>query len=233
MTNHHPIEISQVAGAIDHTLLSPELTEAETLAGCALAKGTPLASVIVKPCFVRQAVAALKGSTVPVGTVIGFPHGSSTTHVKISEAKRALTEGALELEMVLNLGYLRGGKRELVKDDIRAVCGLAHMNGARVKVVLESGYLSDEERIIASHLAVEAGADWIVTATGFGPSGANLRDAQLIRETVGESVQIKAAGGIHTLQDVLVFINAGCTRVGTDCTEEILGSVMNTLSFHY
>jgi len=178
------ITYEQLAKSIDHSLLRPELTHAEVVAGCVLARKYNVASVCVKPCHVRLAVEELKGSQVKTGAVVGFPHGSNTTAIKVAEALQAMADGAVELDMVLNIGELRSGNAELVREDIRAVCAAAHARSVKVKVIFENAYLNQEEKILACHLSEEAGADWVKTSTGFGPSGATLDDLRLMRANV-------------------------------------------------
>jgi deoxyribose-phosphate aldolase len=216
------ITAAQLAKVIDHSLLKPEMTEAETIAGCELAKRYQVASVCVKPGFVALAKKLLEGSGVLVGTVIGFPHGGCTTATKVFESKDAMANGAVELDMVINIGQLRSGNYDFVRDDIQAVCEVAHAAGARVKVILENAYLTDEQKVIACKLCEEAGADWVKTSTGFAPSGATLDDLRLMRRTVSEKVQVKAAGGVRTLDALLDVIDAGCTRSGATATAAIL-----------
>ena len=223
MSGQPEINREQMVKKVEHVLLSPVLTEAETVAGSELAGEMGLAGVVVKPCFVHPAVNVLKGSEVIVGTVIGFPHGSNTAHVKIHEAKRALTEGALVLELVLNHGYLRGGMLDQVRQDIRAICGLAHMNGARLRVILESGILTDQELIKACKMIAAEGADGVIAGTGYGPQSASLREIDLIRKAVGGGIPIKAQGGIQVVSDVIAFLDAGCSRVGVGDLAEVLG----------
>jgi deoxyribose-phosphate aldolase len=216
------ITYEQLAKSIDHSLLRPELTHAEVVAGCVLARKYNVASVCVKPCHVRLAVEELKGSQVKTGAVVGFPHGSNTTAIKVAEALQAMADGAVELDMVLNIGELRSGNAELVREDIRAVCAAAHARSVKVKVIFENAYLNQEEKILACHLSEEAGADWVKTSTGFGPSGATLDDLRLMRANVSERVQVKAAGGVRTLDALLDVLEAGCTRVGATATAAIL-----------
>lgn len=220
--NSKTISYEQLAKVIDHSLLKPELTDAEVIAGCELAAHYRTATVCVKPCHVRLAAEALKDSDVVVSTVVGFPHGSNLTAIKVAEAEKALDDGALELDMVLNIGKLRSGEVDYVKNDIRAICSLAHSRGAKVKVILENAYLSDEQKVQACQISEEAGADWVKTSTGFAPSGATLEDLRLMRATVSEQVQVKAAGGVRTLDSILEVIDAGCTRVGATATAKIL-----------
>lgn len=222
MTEIDTEHYKNAASAIEHLLLSPDLNKDETLAGCSLAKAHQVGAVIVKPCFVRQAVTALKGTGIAVSTVIGFPHGSNPTVVKMAETKRALTEGAAEIEVVINLGYLRSEETDAFREDIQCVCGLAHMNGALVKVNLEASLLSESQIITAARIAVEAGADWLTTSTGFAEKNAYLDEISIIRRAVGNRVNIKAMGGINSLSEFYAVINAGCNRVGTTSSAVIL-----------
>lgn len=220
--NSKTITYQQLARVIDHSLLRPELTEAEVIAGCELAARYHTATVCVKPCHVRLAAQVLKGSDVLVSTVVGFPHGSNLTAVKVAEAEQAMQDGAVELDMVLNIGQLRSGKVETVREDVCAVCAAAHARGVKVKVILENAYLSNEQKVLACRLCEEAGADWVKTSTGFAPSGATLEDLKLMRATVSEKVQVKAAGGVRTLDALLAVIDVGCTRCGATATAAIL-----------
>jgi deoxyribose-phosphate aldolase len=210
----------QIAHTIDHSLLRPELTEDDLTAGCALARRYAVASVCVKPCDVALATSLLAGSEVHVGTVIGFPHGSSTTATKVFEAGQALRDGATELDMVITIGWLRSGRDSAVGDDIRAVVEAA--GGALVKVILENAYLTDDEKVRGCRLAEAAGADFVKTSTGFAPSGATLDDLRLMRRSVSPRMQIKAAGGVRTLDALLDVLNVGVSRVGATATATIL-----------
>ncbi len=216
------ITYEQLAKVIDHSLLRPELTEAEVIAGCKLADHYHTATVCVKPCDVKLAKKELKESDVRVSTVIGFPHGSNQTAIKVAEAQLAIEDGAVELDMVLNIGQLRSGMVDYVKQDIKAVCDTAHAHGVKVKVILENAYLTNEEKVTACKLCEEAGADWVKTSTGFAPSGATLEDLRLMRASVSEKVQVKAAGGVRTLPALLDVIDAGVTRCGATATATIL-----------
>lgn len=212
---------TQLAKTIDHALLQPQLTEADVLAGCAMAKAYDVASVCVRPYDVPVAVHALAGTTVAVGTVIGFPHASTTTRAKAFEAEDALANGATELDMVLNIGQLRSGHEEAVRDDIAAVVGIA-MGRALVKVIFENAYLSDEHKILACRLVAEAGGDFVKTSTGFAPTGATIQDLELMRANTPPGIQVKAAGGVRTLDALLAALDAGATRVGASATNVIL-----------
>lgn len=216
------ITLEQLAKTIDHSLLQPQLTEAEVVAGCELAAKYSVASVCVKPYHVRLAADLLRDSGVLVSTVVGFPHGSSTTGAKLAEAKEALDDGAVELDMVMNYGELRSGHADYVADEIKAVCDLAHSRGALVKVILENAYLTEEEKVLACRLCDAAGADWVKTSTGFAPTGATLEDIRLMRASVSEKVQVKAAHGVRTLAAALEMIDAGVTRIGATATATIL-----------
>lgn len=216
------ISYDQLAKVIDHSLLRPELTTQEVIEGCQLAARYHVATVCVKPCHVRLAAELLKGSDVMVSTVVGFPHGSNTTEIKVMEAQKAMDDGAVELDMVLNIGELRSGNSDYVYQDIKAVCDVAHSRGVKVKVILENAYLTDEQKVLGCQLAEKAGADWVKTSTGFAPSGATLEDLRLMRRSVSEKVQIKAAGGVRTLDALLAVIEAGVTRCGATATAKIL-----------
>ncbi len=224
MTTHldsKTITYHQLAKTIDHSLLRPELTETDVIAGCELASRYDVASVCVKPYHVKLAKQMLAGTDVAVGTVVGFPHGSNNTETKVTEARQAIDDGATELDMVLNIGELRSGHNEYVKNDIKAVVETAQ-GKAIVKVILENAYLTDEEKALACQLCEQAGADFVKTSTGFAPGGATISDLILMRATVGPQVQIKAAGGIRTLEALLEVIDVGVTRVGATATAVIL-----------
>jgi len=220
--NSKTITYEQLAKVIDHSLLKPELTEEDVIAGCKLADRYHTATVCVKPCHVRLAAEILKDSDVLVSTVVGFPHGSNLTEVKVLEAEKAMDDGALELDMVLNIGQLRSGKIDYVRDDVKAICDTAHARGAKVKVIFENAYLNDEEKIAACKLCDQAGADWVKTSTGFAPGGATHEDLRLMRANVSEKVQVKAAGGVRTLPAILDVIDIGVTRCGATTTATIL-----------
>ena len=212
----------QLAKTIDHSLLKPELDDAFIEAGCRLAAEYDVASVCVRPADVKRAKAILDGTDVAVGTVIGFPHGSSTTAAKVFEARDALANGATELDMVIQIGALRSGRDQDVRDDIAAVVAVAHEAGAIVKVILENAYLTDDEKERGSRLADAAGADFVKTSTGYAPSGATDEDLALMRRVTGTHVQVKAAGGVRTLDDLLRVMNLGVTRIGATQTKAML-----------
>ena len=211
-----------VAKTIDHSLLRPELDDAFILDGCRLAAEYDVASVCVRPVDVARARDLLAGTDVAVGTVIGFPHGSHTTATKVFEAKRALADGAVELDMVIDIGALKSGRDAAVQADIAAVVEVGHAGGALVKVILENAYLTDDEKVRGSRLVEAAGADFVKTSTGFAPSGATHEDLALMRRTVSPRVQVKAAGGVRTLDALLAVMDLGVTRVGATATKTIL-----------
>lgn len=220
--NSKTITRHQLGKVIDHSLLRPELTEQDVIDGCKLAARYDVATVCVKPCHVRLAAEVLQGTDVKVSTVVGFPHGSNLTAIKVAEAQAAMDDGAVELDMVLNIGQLRSGKVDEVRLDIQAVCEAAHARGVKVKVIFENAYLDDEEKILACKLSEAAGADWVKTSTGFSPGGATLEDLRLMRANVGPAVQVKAAGGVRTLDALLAVIDVGVTRCGATATAAIL-----------
>jgi deoxyribose-phosphate aldolase len=218
----HDVTERQLAKTIDHSLLRPELDDDFIADGCRLAAEYEVASVCVRPTDVRRAAELLAGTDVAVGTVIGFPHGSSTTATKVFEAREALDAGATELDMVIDIGALKSGRDEEVGADIGAVVDVAHAAGAIVKVILENAYLTDDEKVRGCRLAEAAGADFVKTSTGFATSGATHADLELMRRTVSDRVRVKAAGGVRTLDDLLAVMSLGVTRIGATQTKSIL-----------
>lgn len=214
------VTYEQLAGTIDHSLLKPMLTTDDIIAGCKLAADYQVVSVCVRPADVPLAVTELEGSDVAVGTVISFPHGDSTTTVKVTEAEKAIEDGAVELDMVLNIGWLLSERFAEVEADIAAV---AEASGdAIVKVIFENAYLSDELKIAACNLTETAGADYVKTSTGYAPTGATIADLRLMRENVGPGVKVKAAHGVRTLDALLAVIEAGADRCGATATATML-----------
>jgi deoxyribose-phosphate aldolase len=211
-----------VAKTIDHSLLRPELDDAFVEAGCRLAAEYDVASVCVRPADVARARAILAGTAVAVGTTIGFPHGNHRTETKVFEARRALADGATELDMVLLIGALKSGRDAEVQADIAAVVEVAHAADAIVKVIFENAYLTDDEKIRACHLTEAAGADFVKTSTGFAPSGATHADLILMRANTSPHVGVKAAGGVRTLDALLEVMALGVTRVGATATATML-----------
>jgi deoxyribose-phosphate aldolase len=213
-----------MARYIDHTLLKPEATAAEIDQLCREAAEYRFASVCINPTWVKRAAVNLRGTSVPVCSVIGFPLGASTSEIKAMEARRALRDGAREVDMVLNIGALKSGDLGLVLQDIEKVVDAAHEVGALCKVILETALLTDEEKVVASALAKKARADFVKTSTGFGPGGATVYDVALMRETVGPDMGVKASGGVRTTGDAEDMIAAGATRIGASAGIEIVGA---------
>jgi deoxyribose-phosphate aldolase len=211
-----------IAKTIDHSLLRPELDDAFIEDGCRLAAEYDVASVCVRPVDVPRAVSLLDGTDVAVGTVIGFPHDGQPTATKVFEARQALAEGATELDMVIQIGALRSGRDADVQADIAAVVDVAHQGGAIVKVIFENAYLTDDEKIRACHLSEAAGADFVKTSTGFAPGGATHDDLRLMRANTSPHIQVKAAGGVRTLDALLEVMALGTTRIGATATKTII-----------
>jgi deoxyribose-phosphate aldolase len=211
-----------IAKRIDHSLLGPTLSSTELEEGCRLAVRYAVASVCIKPQAVALAARILKDSGVAVGTTIGFPHGGHATAVKVFEGRQAMSDGATELDMVINIGALRSGRDTYIKDEIAAIVAKAHAAGAIVKVILENAYLDDEQKVRGCKLAEAAGADFVKTSTGFAPTGATHEDLALMRRTVSSRVQVKAAGGVRTLEGLLEVMKLGVTRIGATQTAVIL-----------
>jgi deoxyribose-phosphate aldolase len=211
----------EVARLIDHTLLRPDATRAEIVKLCKEARQYEFASVCVNPYWVPLAAAELAGSPVKVCTVVGFPLGATTTESKIAETEAALRVGAQEIDMVMNIGAMRSGDQEAVRQDIHGVVEAAHRAGAIVKVILETAFLDDNQKATACTLAKLAGADFVKTSTGFGPSGATAHDVALMRLVVGPDMGVKAAGGVRTLEDLQKLAAAGASRIGASASVKI------------
>jgi len=215
-------EDRSLAGMIDHTLLKPDATSDKIAQLCFEAKKYHFASVCVNPTHVKLCADLLRDSDVKVCTVIGFPLGAASTEVKTFETKNALDNGATEIDMVINIGALKAGDVDLVARDIREVVEVAHAANALVKVIIETALLTDEEKVVASLLAKEAGADYVKTSTGFSGGGATVHDIELIRRTVGPSLGVKASGGIHTHEEAEALVAAGATRIGASAGVKII-----------
>src|SRR5439155_16138042 len=211
-----------IAKTIDHSLLRPELDDSFVEDGCRLAAAYDVASVCVRPVDVQRAAALLAGTHVAVGTTVGFPHGNHLTATKVAEARTALDEGASELDMVLQIGALKSGRDLDVQADIAAVVEVAHSAGAIVKVIFENAYLTNDEKARACHLSEAAGADFVKTSTGFAPGGATHDDLRLMRANTSPHVQVKAAGGVRTLDALLEVMALGTTRIGATATKAII-----------
>ena len=215
-----PLDVAQY---IDHTLLVADATADDIDMLCSEAEQYGFASVCINPTWVKRAANNLRGTKVPVCTVIGFPLGATTTDIKATETRKALRDGAREIDMVINVGALKSGDHELVYNDIVKVVDAAHETGAICKVILETALLTDEEKVIASALAKRAKADFVKTSTGFGPGGATVYDVALMRETVGPDMGVKASGGVRTANDLEDMIAAGATRIGASAGVQIVG----------
>ncbi|HEY0657592.1 MAG TPA: deoxyribose-phosphate aldolase [Pyrinomonadaceae bacterium] len=202
------------AALIDHTLLKPEATESDIKKLCNEAIQFGFASVCVNPSWVKKASEFLRGSNVPVCTVIGFPLGATLPDVKAYEARRSIFNGAREVDMVINIGALKSGDDCAVEDDIRAVREAAHENGVLLKVIIETALLSDDEKVRACLASKNAGADFVKTSTGFAKGGATADDVSLMRRTVGSSLGVKASGGVKGIEDARAMFEAGATRIG-------------------
>lgn len=215
-----------LAKYIDHTNLKPDATADQIDRLCQEAVQFGFAAVCVNPFWVKRAANNLKGTDIGVASVIGFPLGANVSEIKAQEARRAIQDGAGELDMVLNIGALKGQDYGVVRDDIAQVAGVAHELGAICKVIIEAALLTDEEKVMACRLAQEAGADYVKTSTGFGPGGATVHDVALMRETVGPEMGIKAAGGIRTAEQALQMIEAGATRIGASASIQIIEGLL-------
>jgi deoxyribose-phosphate aldolase len=215
-------EDKSLARMIDHTLLKPDATADKIAQLCFEAQKYHFASVCVNPTNVKLCADLLSNSDVKVCTVVGFPLGATPTEVKAFETKNALQNGATEIDMVINIGALKAGDSELVARDIREVVKIAHQAGALVKVIIETALLTDDEKVIASLLAKEAGADFVKTSTGFSSGGATVHDVALMRKAVGPNLGVKAAGGIHTFEEAEQMIAAGATRIGASAGIKII-----------
>jgi len=230
-------KVSELAKMIDHSILNPIITDADIEMHCSIARNYDVASVCIKPYAVKQAVKLLKGSNVLVGCVIGFPHGNSSTEVKVFEAEHAARDGAVEIDMVINIGKALGGDWDYVEHEIRTITEVCHRNNAIVKVIFETDYVTrDEDKIRLCEICTRAGADFVKTSTGYGfvkqPDGnynyrgATVEDVALMLKHCGPSVQVKCAGGVRTLNDLLKMKAAGATRSGATATEAIIEEAM-------
>lgn len=213
---------ASLASLIDHTLLKPEATEEQIRKLCAEAAEFRFATVCIQPTWVRLAARLLAGTGVGVCTVAGFPLGANTAEVKAYETRRAIFDGAAEVDMVINIGALKSREYETVEEDIRGVVRACRQGGALSKVIIEAALLSREEKIKASTLAAAAGADFVKTSTGFGPGGATVEDVALMREIVGDRIGVKAAGGVRDRATVEDMVAAGATRIGASAGVRIV-----------
>jgi deoxyribose-phosphate aldolase len=211
-----------LAAMIDHTLLKPEATRSDVVKLCDEARRYGFASVCINPHWAPLAARELSGTRVKVCTVVGFPLGATTPAVKRFEAAEAARAGAQEIDMVINVGALRGEDYGTVGEDIRGVAEASHAGGAILKVILETALLDDAQKVAGCLLAQSAGADFVKTSTGFGPGGATVHDVELMRFVVGERLGVKAAGGVRTLEDLKKMVSAGATRIGASASVKIM-----------
>jgi len=220
---------ASIAATIDHTLLKATATDKAVRTLCAEAKTHRFASVCVNPCWVRLCVEELKGSGTPVCAVVGFPLGENETETKAEEARLAVSRGAAEIDMVINIGMAKSGSWNAVERDIAAVVEATRTaareasRSALVKVIIETCYLDRDEKILACRAALAAGAEFVKTSTGFGTGGATIEDVALLRETVGSAMKVKASGGIRTRADAVAMLDAGADRIGASSGVAILG----------
>ena len=211
-----------IAKMIDHSLLGPVMTDEELESGIRIAIDYNVASVCIKPYYLGRCAELLAGSTVAPSTVIGFPHGGHATAVKVAEAERALADGGKELDYVVNIGKVLSEDWDYVQGDIQAVTRRTHDGGARIKVIFENCYLANQHKIRLCQICGELGVDWVKTSTGYGTGGATVEDLRLMRQHAPPAVQVKAAGGVRTLDALLDVRAVGVTRVGATRTVEIL-----------
>ncbi len=223
------VSYEQIAKMIDHSLLQPVLTDEQLEAGCRLAADYGVASVCIKPYFVARAAELLRGTGVAVGTTVGFPHGGHKTAVKVFEAEQALADGATELDMVCNIGKVLSGDWRFVAEDIEAVLRLCQSGSAILKVIFENCYLERAHKIELCRICTDLGVHFVKTSTGYGSAGATVEDVRLMRENVGTHVQVKAAGGIRTLDALLAMRQAGASRIGASRTAQILDTLRERL----
>jgi deoxyribose-phosphate aldolase len=218
-----------IAKMIDHSLLNPVLTDEELEAGCRLARAYDAASACIKPYYAKRCAELLRGSTVAVSTVIGFPHGGNLTPIKLAEARAAVADGVTELDMVSNIGKVLSGDWDYVREDIRVVTDAAHQGGGIVKVIFENCYLQDSHKIRLCEICAEVGADFVKTSTGYGSGGATHDDLKLMRKHSPPTVRVKAAGGVRTLDGLLEVRALGVARCGATRTAEMLDEVKRRL----
>jgi deoxyribose-phosphate aldolase len=214
--------LAELAKMFDHSLLQPVLTDAELAKGCQVAVEYNVASVCIKPYAVGLAAKLLAGTGVLASTVIGFPHGGHLTKTKVYESEAAMDDGAVELDMVVNIGKVLSADWPYVTADVKAVVDAAHRRGARVKVIFENCFLKEEHKRALCRICGEVGADWVKTSTGYGESGATLDDLKLMRECSPPQVQVKAAGGVRSFETLVAVRALGVTRVGATATKAIL-----------
>ncbi|MEW5956995.1 MAG: deoxyribose-phosphate aldolase [Chloroflexota bacterium] len=211
-----------IAKMIDHSLLKPTLTDAELEKGLQIALNYDVASVCIMPFYLRRCAEVLAGSTVKASATIGFPHGGHTTAIKVAEAKQALLDGGEELDMVVNIGKVLSSDWDYVRADLQAVIEVTHAYGQKVKVIFENCYLQDPHKIKLCEICADLKADWVKTSTGYGSGGATLEDLKLMRRHSPDFVQVKAAGGVRTFDEVVAIRALGVSRVGASATVAIM-----------
>jgi deoxyribose-phosphate aldolase len=211
-----------IAGMIEHAVLRPEVSEEEVQTGCEIAKQYRIAAVTVRPSDVDQAVSWMRGSGVAVGSVVSYPHGDTTTSVKLYETRDLLRRGVTEIDTVINLGKMISRQFQYVEVELQQMAGACHEAGAILKVAFENGYLTQDLKTIACKIVRRSGADYARTSTPFGPLPYSLEDVALMKRLLGDDVSLKASGGVRTISDVLELREAGCRRVGTIATVSIL-----------
>lgn len=214
--------LTNMSGFIDHTLLKADATLAEVDALCADALEYSFASVCINGIHVRRCAEILAGSTVKVCTVVGFPLGAVAPEVKVYEARRAMEDGASEIDMVMNIGALKSGDDDFVRRDVAGVAATCHSMGAKLKVILETCLLNDEEKERASRICKQAGADFVKTSTGFSTGGATVHDVEIMRRAVGPTMGVKASGGVRDAGDLKAMVEAGATRIGASASIAIV-----------
>jgi deoxyribose-phosphate aldolase len=224
--------LSTIAKMLDHSLLQQTLTDADLDAGCRLARDCDVASVCIKPYAVPLAAKLLAGSTVAVGTTVGFPHGGHFTSVKVAEAEKAMDDGAVELDMVVNIGKVLSMDWQFVSDDIEAVVDAAHQRGVLVKVIFENCFLNDSHKEQLCRICGQLRADFVKTSTGYGTTGALMEDLKLMRRCSPPHVQVKAAGGVRGFDSLLAMRAIGVTRIGATATKAILDECKTYLESH-
>jgi len=217
----------RLARVLDHSVLSPVHTEEEVFKGARVVREFGVRTIIVKPSYVKLAVRLLQDAPVHVGTVIGFPHGGETVRMKATQVREMRAAGAVEFDMVINIGAMREGRERVISREVEAAVTAAR--GGVVKVILETGYLDDQQKVRAAQLAAEAGAHFVKTSTGYGLRGATVEDIKLLRSTLPRGVGVKASGGIKTLEDTLRLLEAGANRIGTSSTRAILEAAVERL----
>jgi len=217
-----PVTVQDVANLMDHSNLQPQLTIQDTIDCVEMAKKYNCISVCVRPSDIEIVRPLLEDTDIIITTVIGFPHGTCTTESKVFETKDALEKGAEEIDVVLNIGRLISGDLEYVEQDIQAVVDACHEGGVKCKVILENAYLTDEQKVTACKICEKCGADFTKTSTGYAPSGSTIHDLKLMRANTKPEMQVKAAGGVRTLDDALAVMATGAIRIGTRSTESIL-----------